>query len=70
MAELIEKHGINIFLDISINKVVSNLGLKNYVSDKDEYQNFSSFIKSLLDGNYEIKEKNKKFPLFSLFKEL
>ena len=60
MAELIEKHGINIFLDISINKVVSNLGLKNYMSDKDEYQNFSSFIKSLLDGNYEIKEKNKK----------
>ena len=60
IAELIKKHGMNIFLDISINKIISNLGLKNYITDKDEYQNFSSFIKSLLETEYKIKDQSKK----------
>jgi len=55
MLNLIKDNGLDIFLIISINKILSNLGLKNYISDKDEYQNFSSFAKSLF-ANYEIDE--------------
>ena len=57
MSEQIEKNGLDIFLLVSINKIISNLGLKNYIADKDEYQNFSSFIKSLFQNDYKISEK-------------
>ena len=57
MAEIIEKDGLDIFLLVSINKIISNLGLKNYVKDKDEYQNFSSYIKSLFKTDFQITEK-------------
>ena len=65
MLNLIKENGLDIFLIISINKILSNLGLKNYLSDKDEYQNFSSFAKSLF-ANYEIDEELKNL-LFLLF---
>ena len=54
MAEKIKQNGLDVFLIISINKIISNLSLKNYIKDKDEYQNFSSFIKSLFFSNYEL----------------
>ena len=57
MAEIIEKDGLDIFLLVSINKIISNLGLKNYIADKDEYQNFSSYIKSLFKTDFQITEK-------------
>ena len=58
MDELIQKHGIPIFLNVTINKIISNLGLKNYIQDKDEYQNFCSFIKSLLNtSKHKINDK-------------
>ena len=65
MLNLIKENGLDIFLIISINKILSNLGLKNYISDKDEYQNFSSFAKSLF-AKYEIGEELKNM-LFLLF---
>ena len=54
MAELIKNKGLNLFLLVSINKIISNLALRNYVIDKDEYQNFSSYIKSLFGSNYKL----------------
>ena len=50
LTELIKKYGIDIFLTVSMNKIIANLGFKNYIIDKDEYSNFSSFIKSLFDS--------------------
>ena len=58
MLNLINENGLDIFLIISINKILSNLGLKNYISDKDEYQNFSSFVKTLF-ADYKIEEELK-----------
>ena len=46
---LIEKYGLDIFLTVSINKIISNLGSKTYIKDKDDYFNFSAFIKSLFE---------------------
>ena len=57
MAQAIEEDGLDIFLLVSINKIISNLGLKNYMADRDEYQNFSSFIKSLFQSNLKINPK-------------
>ena len=58
-SELIEDHGLNIFLDITINKIISNLAL-NYSKDNEEYKNFSNFAKPLFesieDFNNELKE--------------
>ena len=67
MAELIEKNGIDIFVIISINKIISNLALKNYVIDKDEYDNFSSFIKSLFGANPSLINSKLKKLLFLFY---
>ena len=56
MAQVIGKDGLPIFLDITINKIISNLGLKNYIIDSPEYQNFSSYIKSLFNTSYKIND--------------
>ena len=56
------------FLLIAINKIISNLGLKNYMADKDEYQNFSSFIKSLFKTDFKISDKIKNL-LYLFFDE-
>ena len=45
--DYIEKHGIDTFYCISSNIIISNLALKNYVTDSSEYSNYSSFVKSL-----------------------
>ena len=65
-SKLIKNNSFDIFLNLSINKIISNLGLKNYINDKDEYQNFSSFIKSLLSSSLEINSELKKL-LFLFF---
>ena len=51
--KLIKNYGLDIFLTVSINKIISNLGSKTYTKDKDEYSNFSSFIKTLFDNDKE-----------------
>lgn len=53
ISDLIIRNGLNTFVAVSLNKIISNLALKNYVADKDEYQNFSSFIKPLFSSNNE-----------------
>ena len=68
MSDLINKNGINIFLAVSLNKIISNLALKNYVADKDEYQNFSSFIKSLFSTKYQLSPELSKL-LFLFYDE-
>ena len=65
-SKLIKNNSLDIFLNLSINKIISNLGLKNYINDKDEYQNFSSFIKSLLSSSFEINSELKNL-LFLFF---
>ena len=60
LAKLINEFGLDIFLTVSINKIISNLGIKTYIIDKEEYSNFSSFIKSLLDSNDLLTFKLKK----------
>ena len=60
----IEKDGIDIFYTVSSNIVISNLALKNYTSNSDEYSKYSSFAKSLF-GQLKISENTKK--LFLLF---
>ena len=62
--ELIEKDGIDIFYTVSSNIVISNLALKNYTSNSDEYSKYSSFAKSLF-GGLNLSEITKK--LFLLF---
>ena len=49
--KLIKEYGLDIFLTSSINKIISNLGNKTYIKDKNEYSNFSEFIKSLFESN-------------------
>ena len=63
--ELIEKNGIDIFYSITSNIIVSNLALKNYVLDSQEYSKYSSFIKSLFNEQLKIAEIPKR--LFLLF---
>ena len=63
--EYIEKNGIDIFYTISTNIIVSNLALKNYVANSDEYSKYSSFIKSLFDNQLKLPEITKK--LFLLY---
>ena len=65
-SELIKNNSLDIFLNLSINKIISNLGLKKYINDKDEYQNFSSFMKSLLSSSLEINSELKEL-LFLFF---
>ena len=63
--DYIEKNGIDIFYTISTNIIVSNLALKNYVANQDEYSKYSSFTKSLFDAQLKLPEITKK--LFLLF---
>ena len=63
--ELIEKNGIDIFYAITTNVIVSNLALKNYVLDTQEYSKYSSFIKSLFNDQLKIPDIVKK--LFLLY---
>ena len=51
--DLIKRDDFDIFLTISINKIIFNISSFNYIFDKDEYKNFSIFTKSLLDDNYK-----------------
>ena len=62
--EIIENHGIDIFFAVSSNIIVSNLALKTYISDSNEYSKYSSFAKSLF-AQLNIPEITKK--LFLLF---
>ena len=54
--DLIEKDGIDIFLCLSINKVISNLCL-NRNEAKEIYNKFSVYINSILNNNNEFKKK-------------
>ena len=42
--------------------------MKNYLKDKDEYKNFSSYIKSLFGSNYKLNPEIKKL-LFLFYDE-
>ena len=48
IANCIKKDNFDIFICLSINKIISNLGLKNY-DTKEIYQKFSNYIKSLFN---------------------
>ena len=63
---LIEKDGIDIFLLITINKIIGNLGLENYDS-KDTYKKFSIYAKSLLSNNNKLKKNKELCNLLNLF---
>ena len=63
--DLVEKNGIDIIYTISTNLIVSNLALKNYIIDSQEYSKYSSFITSVFDKQLKIPEITKK--LFLLF---
>ena len=63
--EIIEKNGLDLFYIISSNVIVSNLALKNYVLNNQEYSKYSSFVKSLFNEQLKIPEIAKK--LFLLF---
>ena len=63
--DFIEKHGIDIFYCVSSNIIVSNLALKNYVENSNEYSRYSSFTKSLFDNQLKLPEIIKK--LFLLY---
>ena len=63
--EYIEKNGIDIYYTISSNLIISNLALKNYVADNNEYAKYSSFTKNLFNNLTNVPEITKK--LFLLF---
>ena len=63
--DIIEKDGIDIFYTVSSNIVVSNLALKNYTSNSDEYSKYSSFAKSLFSQLKISEIARKLFLLFS-----
>ena len=63
--DFIENHGIDIFYCILSNLIVSNLALKSYVQNSNEYSKYSSFVKSLFDNQLKIPEITKK--LFLLY---
>jgi hypothetical protein len=63
--DYIEKNGIDIYYIISSNIILSNLALKNYVQDSNEYLKYSSFTKNLFDAQLNLPEITKK--LFLLF---
>ena len=66
IADLIEKDGIDIFLCVSINKVISNLGLKKYET-KDVYKNFSKYAKSLFSDKQKLNLSYELCNLLDLF---
>ena len=54
--EFIEKDGLDSFYIISTNLIVSNLALKNYIKDSEEYIKYSSFAKSIFQPTLQIPE--------------
>ena len=47
-SEIINKNGIEIFFDVSVNKIISNLISKNYFDDTTEYIDFSSWFQNII----------------------
>ena len=66
IADLIEKHGIDIFLCLSINKIISNLGLQKYET-KAPYKKFCIYMKALFNDINKLKIKNELLNLLNLF---
>ena len=63
--DLIKNNDLDIFVSLTINKIISNLGLNNYLSEKNEYQPFCTWIKNLFNVEYKINENMRK--LLNLF---
>ena len=68
LTKLIKEYDLDIFLTVSINKIISNLGIRTNIEDKNKYSEFFSYIKSLLDTNGLFKNNLKK--LLSLFYDI
>ena len=66
IVNIIEKDGIDIFLCIAINKIISNLGLNKY-EEKDIYKNFSKYFKSLFIDNNKLKISKELCDILNLF---
>ena len=66
LANMIKNYGLDIFISISINKIISNIGIQNYLINKSEYFNFSSFIKALFEHDFKISNNLKKL-LYTLY---
>jgi hypothetical protein len=66
ISKLIEKNGIDIFLILSINKIISNLGSKGYDS-KDTYKKFSNYCKVLFNENPDLKLTKELCQLLNLY---
>ena len=61
----IERNGIDNFYTISSNTIISNLAMKTYTLNSNEYSEYSSFAKSLFDDKLSISKTTKN--LFLLF---
>ena len=66
LANMIKDFGLDNFICISINKIISNLGNKNYLINNSEFFNFSSFIKTLFTGEYILNDNLKKL-IYTLY---
>ena len=66
IADLIVKDGIDTFLLVSINKVISNLGLNKY-EEKETYKKFSNYAISLFSNNDRLKISKNLCNLLFLF---
>ena len=61
---LLEKYGLDLFLELILNKIISNLPLPQFES-KDLYKNFSAYTKNIINEKYK---KNKELlELLSIF---
>ena len=56
LGEIIQKDGLDIFLTICINKILSNLPMKDYISKNEEYHNFSEFATKKIINNLNFTE--------------
>ena len=65
ISNCIKKDSLDIFICLSINKIISNLSLQNY-DTKEIYQNFSNYVKSLFNDN-KFKSNDELRHLLSLF---
>ena len=64
--DYIEQKGLDYFYVTSSNIIISKLSIPNYISDGQEYSNYSSFIKNLFDANLKLPDiKKKLFLIFS-----
>ena len=65
--DYLRTNGIDMFLSMSMNKIISNLGLNKINNDKkNDYNNFSNFQKNLFSKEYIFKNHNMN-TLLSLF---